>query len=93
MRAIMFFEIRPLGTEVVDKRLPGMGDSKKFANVDPIKDPIPVVPTCHYMMGGIPTNYSGEVLSHDGSIVEGLFANESVHVHQFTVLIALVRIL
>ena len=36
-----------------------------FAGVDPIKDPIPVVPTCHYMMGGIPTNVNGQVLTTD----------------------------
>src|SRR5215471_652231 len=52
-----------LGPEVIDKRLPGIREiSKKFANVDPVKDPIPVVPTVHYQMGGIPTNYLGEVV-------------------------------
>jgi succinate dehydrogenase / fumarate reductase flavoprotein subunit len=52
-----------LGAEVIEKRLPGIREiAKKFANVDPVKDPIPVVPTCHYQMGGIPTNYHGEVV-------------------------------
>ena len=52
-----------LGPEVINKRLPGIREiAIKFANVDPVKDPIPVVPTCHYMMGGIPTNYKGEVI-------------------------------
>ena len=47
----------------IDKRLPGIREiAKKFANVDPVKDPIPVVPTVHYQMGGIPTNYHGEVV-------------------------------
>src|SRR5690606_32585223 len=49
----------------------------KFANVDPIKDPIPVVPTIHYQMGGIPTNVYGQVVSYVGGesgIVNGLFA-------------------
>jgi succinate dehydrogenase / fumarate reductase, flavoprotein subunit len=45
-----------LGEETINKRLPGIREiAKKFANVDPVKDPIPVVPTCHYQMGGIPT--------------------------------------
>ena len=52
-----------LGPEVIDKRLPGIREiALKFANVDCAKDPIPVVPTCHYQMGGIPTNFRGEVI-------------------------------
>ena len=52
-----------LGEETINKRLPGIREiAKKFANVDPVKDPIPVVPTCHYQMGGIPTNYHGQVV-------------------------------
>src|SRR5580704_10180199 len=48
-----------------------------FAGVDPLKDPIPVIPTCHYIMGGIPTNYHGQVLTvknGEDHIVEGLYA-------------------
>ena len=57
-----------LGPETINKRLPGIREiAIKFANVDPIKEPIPVVPTCHYMMGGIPTNYKGEVIIPEGS--------------------------
>lgn len=68
-----------LGEEVINKRLPGIRDlAITFAGVDPLKDPIPVVPTCHYIMGGIPTNKNAQVLtvSKDGqdSIVEGLYA-------------------
>ena len=68
-----------LGPETIDKRLPGIREiAKKFANVDPAKDPIPVVPTCHYQMGGIPTNYKGEVVApRDGNpntVVEGFYA-------------------
>ncbi len=49
-------------------RLPGIREiSKKFANVDPVKDPIPVVPTAHYMMRGIPTNYHSEVIAPRGA--------------------------
>lgn len=68
-----------LGEEVLHKRLPGICElSKTFAAADPVKEPIPVVPTCHYMMGGLPTNIHGQVLTLDASgndrIVEGLFA-------------------
>jgi succinate dehydrogenase / fumarate reductase flavoprotein subunit len=59
----LLLKLDHLGPEVIDKRLPGIREiSKKFANVDPVKDPIPVVPTVHYQMGGIPTNYLGEVV-------------------------------
>ncbi len=69
-----------LGTEVINKRLPGILEiALKFANVDPTRDPIPVVPTCHYQMGGIPTNYYGQVVAPRGSsgsneAVPGLYA-------------------
>ncbi len=68
-----------LGEEVINKRLPGIREiARKFANVDPVKDPIPVVPTCHYQMGGIPTNYNGQVVVPKNgdaeAVVEGLYA-------------------
>ncbi len=67
-----------LGADVINERLPGIRDlAITFAGVDPLKDPIPVIPTCHYIMGGIPTNYHGQVLTvKDGKdhIVEGLYA-------------------
>jgi len=68
-----------LGGDVIDKRLPGIREiAKKFANVDPVKEPIPVVPTCHYQMGGVPTNVGGQVVVPDGrggeQIVRGLYA-------------------
>lgn len=66
-----------LGADVIDKRLPGIREiAKKFANVDPAKDPIPVVPTCHYQMGGVPTNMHGQALAehNGGAIVKGLYA-------------------
>jgi succinate dehydrogenase / fumarate reductase flavoprotein subunit len=57
-----------LGLETIEKRLPGIREiAIKFANVDPVKDPIPVVPTVHYQMGGIPTNFHGEVVVWDGA--------------------------
>ena len=70
-----------LGEEVLHSRLPGICElSKTFGHADPVKEPIPVVPTCHYMMGGIPTNIHGQALrlsgGHEGEakIVDGLFA-------------------
>ena len=68
-----------LGAEVINRRLPGIREiSIKFANVDPIKEPIPVVPTAHYMMGGIPANYHGQVVALGGNgfvaVVRGLYA-------------------
>jgi succinate dehydrogenase / fumarate reductase flavoprotein subunit len=68
-----------LGVEKIEKRLPGIREiAKKFANCDPVRDPIPVVPTVHYQMGGIPTNYLGEVVvpGRDGpsTVVPGFYA-------------------
>src|SRR5215831_2651660 len=68
-----------LGPEVILKRLPSIREiALKFANVDPIREPIPVVPTIHYMMGGIPTNIHGQVVApKDGDpnvVVQGLYA-------------------
>ncbi len=68
-----------LGPEVLRERLPGITElAKTFAGVDPTKEPIPVVPTCHYMMGGIPTNIHGQAITlnkkGEDQIIEGLFA-------------------
>lgn len=68
-----------LGEEVLHSRLPGICElSITFAHVDPVVAPIPVVPTCHYMMGGIATNIHGQAIAQDAEgndqIVEGLFA-------------------
>ena len=68
-----------LGEDVLESRLPGICElSRTFAHVDPVKEPIPVVPTCHYMMGGIPTNVHGQALTVDAagndSVVPGLYA-------------------
>ena len=66
-----------LDKKVIDERLPGISEAAKtFANVDVNKEPIPVVPTVHYNMGGIPTNYRAEVLTLNGSekTVPGLMA-------------------
>ncbi|TBR39160.1 MULTISPECIES: succinate dehydrogenase flavoprotein subunit [Dyella] len=68
-----------LGSEVIHERLPGIAESARiFAGVDVTKEPIPVIPTVHYNMGGIPTNYHGEVVQKRGdnvdAVVPGLFA-------------------
>jgi succinate dehydrogenase / fumarate reductase flavoprotein subunit len=68
-----------LGEETINRRLPGIREiAKKFANVDPVRDPIPVVPTCHYQMGGIPTNYHGQVVAPKNgnaeAVVPGFYA-------------------
>jgi succinate dehydrogenase / fumarate reductase flavoprotein subunit len=68
-----------LGAETILKRLPSIREiAIKFANVDPITDPIPVVPTIHYQMGGIPANYHGQVVvpknGDPNAVVGGLYA-------------------
>src|SRR3989338_7956757 len=68
-----------LGEKLIKERLPGIRElAITFAGVDPVKEPIPVVPTSHYMMGGIPTNYHAQVLTQntigEDQIVEGLYA-------------------
>jgi len=63
-----------LGEKVIESRLPGIRKiAMKFANVDPAQSPIPVVPTVHYMMGGIPTNLDGQVVD-GGEVIRGLYA-------------------
>ena len=72
----VYLELSHLGEELIDEKLPGIRETSiKFANVDPVKDPIPVVPTVHYMMGGIPTTMNGQVReTPNGSVVEGFYA-------------------
>ena len=75
----VFLKLDHLGEEVLESRLPGILElSRTFAHVDPIKEPIPVVPTCHYMMGGVPTNVDGQAITVDAEgndqIIPGLYA-------------------
>ncbi|HTK00612.1 MAG TPA: FAD-binding protein, partial [Bordetella sp.] len=67
-----------LGAETINKRLPSIREiAIKFGNVDPIKEPIPVVPTIHYQMGGVPANYHGQVVAWENGqskVVNGLYA-------------------
>ena len=85
----MKLKVDHLGADLIKSRLPGIRElAMTFAHVDPITTPIPVVPTCHYMMGGIPTNVHGQaiMLNADGKdhCIPGLYAvgecaNVSVH--------------
>tara|TARA_X000001036_G_scaffold160892_1_gene152600 strand:- start:3944 stop:5731 length:1788 start_codon:yes stop_codon:yes gene_type:complete len=74
----VFLKLDHLGADVLNSKLPGICElSKTFAHVDPVYHPIPVVPTCHYMMGGTPTNIHGQAFTRINSedvIVPGLFA-------------------
>ena len=75
----VLLDITHLSPDTILKRLPGIREiSIQFAGVDPIKAPIPVVPTCHYQMGGIPTNYRGQVVTpkdgDDNAPVVGFYA-------------------
>jgi|TARA_B100000902_G_scaffold386267_1_gene428684 succinate dehydrogenase / fumarate reductase flavoprotein subunit len=74
----VFLKLDHLGADVLNSKLPGICElSKTFAHVDPVYHPIPVVPTCHYMMGGTPTNIHGQAYTRVNSsdaIVPGLFA-------------------
>jgi succinate dehydrogenase / fumarate reductase flavoprotein subunit len=75
----VFLKLDHLGKDVLHSRLPGICElSETFAHVDPVTDPIPVVPTCHYMMGGVPTNVNGQAITQDAdgndTIIDGLYA-------------------
>ncbi len=72
----VLLDITHLPPETIMKRLPGIHEiAVQFAGVDALKEPIPVVPTCHYQMGGIPTNYLGQVVvGSDSTPVNGFYA-------------------
>ncbi len=85
----VYLKLDHLGEEVLHSRLPGICElSITFAHADPVYKPVPVVPTCHYMMGGIPTNIDGQAITVDAQgndkIIQGLYACgevSSVSVH------------
>ena len=74
----VFLKLDHLGADVLNAKLPGICElSRTFAGVDPIYNPIPVVPTCHYMMGGTPTNIHGQAYKQSNGadeIISGLFS-------------------
>ena len=75
----IFLHLEHLGPEVIDERLPGIAETARiFAGIDVTRVPIPVLPTVHYNMGGVPTNYHGDVLTRvdddPNALVPGLMA-------------------
>ena len=74
----MYLHLDHIDSNILEERLPGISESAKvFAGVDVTKDPIPIIPTVHYNMGGIPTNFHGEVMNlvkGDETVVPGLMA-------------------
>ncbi|MDA0670613.1 MAG: succinate dehydrogenase flavoprotein subunit [Proteobacteria bacterium] len=72
----VYLKLSHLGEDKINEKLPGIREiAIKFANADPVKDPIPVVPTVHYMMGGIPTNLHGQVRKNSiGDLVGNFYA-------------------
>jgi succinate dehydrogenase / fumarate reductase flavoprotein subunit len=75
----LLLKLDHLDADVIKTRLPGIREiAMKFANADPIKEPIPIVPTAHYMMGGIPTNLHGQVVAPyktgPEEVVQGFYA-------------------
>ena len=69
----LLLKLDHLGPEVINHRLPGIREiAIRFANADPVREPIPVVPTAHYQMGGIPTKYTGQVVVPEGATSESI---------------------
>ena len=76
---LVYLKFDHLGEETLNAKLPGILElSRTFAHADPVVEPIPVVPTCHYMMGGIPTNVDGQALTIDkdgnDQVIDGFYA-------------------
>ncbi len=72
----LYLDVRHLGRKVIEEKLPDITDfARIYQGVEPLKEPVPVQPTAHYAMGGIPTNVQSEVVRDDkGTVVPGLFA-------------------
>ncbi len=75
----VYLKLDHLGEQTLNEKLPGILElSRTFAHADPVKEPIPVVPTCHYMMGGIVTNIDGQALTQDAEgndkVIPGFYA-------------------
>ncbi|QLY34173.1 succinate dehydrogenase flavoprotein subunit [Nocardia huaxiensis] len=71
----VLIDVTHLGEDVLEEKLPDITEfSRTYLGVDPVKEPVPVMPTCHYVMGGIPTRIRGEVLRNNTDIVPGLYA-------------------
>ena len=71
----VYIDVRHLGADVLEAKLPDITEfSRTYLGVDPVKELVPVYPTCHYLMGGIPTTLIGEVLRDNTHVVPGLYA-------------------
>ncbi|MDX2356720.1 succinate dehydrogenase flavoprotein subunit [Dietzia sp. PP-33] len=71
----VYIDVTHLGADVLEEKLPDITEfSRTYLGVDPVTELVPVFPTCHYVMGGIPTNIRGEVLRTNDDVVPGLYA-------------------
>jgi succinate dehydrogenase / fumarate reductase flavoprotein subunit len=71
----VYIDVTHLGAEILETKLPDITEfSRTYLGVDPVTELVPVFPTCHYLMGGIPTTIHGEVLSDNETVVKGLYA-------------------
>ncbi|WP_370881858.1 succinate dehydrogenase flavoprotein subunit [Nakamurella flavida] len=71
----VLLDVTHLGKEVLETKLPDIAEfSRTYLGVEPLEEPVPVFPTCHYVMGGIPTTIDGQVLANNTDVVHGLYA-------------------
>ncbi|WP_433727410.1 succinate dehydrogenase flavoprotein subunit [Nocardia sp. CA-129566] len=71
----VYIDVTHLGEDVLEEKLPDITEfARTYLGVDPVKELVPVMPTCHYVMGGIPTRIRGEVLRNNTDVVPGLYA-------------------
>ena len=71
----VYIDVRHLGADVLEAKLPDITEfARTYLGVDPVTELVPVYPTCHYVMGGIPTTINGQVLSDNTTVVPGLYA-------------------
>lgn len=71
----VYIDVRHLGADVLEAKLPDITEfARTYLGVDPVTELVPVYPTCHYVMGGIPTNIHGQVLRDNDNVVPGLYA-------------------
>ncbi|MEU1985308.1 succinate dehydrogenase flavoprotein subunit [Nocardia sp. NPDC019395] len=71
----VYIDVTHLGEDVLEEKLPDITEfARTYLGVDPVKELVPVFPTCHYVMGGIPTRIQGEVLRNNDDVVPGLYA-------------------
>lgn len=74
-RDFVYLQLSHLGSDLIREKLSDIASfARVYLGIDVSNDPIPVTPTCHYMMGGLPTNIDGQVLRETGSVVPGLYA-------------------